>query len=273
LNLIDYELGGVPINKILLVLIIALAAAVIGKSISLYFTRLMKKRMTRDHIKIITKAFYFLIFFIAAIIVLPIVGINASSLIVAGGIFAIVIGFATQTIFGNLVSGLFLIFERPIKVGDVVNIDSTIGQVEDIRVISTTIRTFDGYFVRIPNMTVFNSKITNFFVNKARRFEYSVGIRYKDDADKAIQIIKETIEEHPFALKYPEPMVFVEQLGNSSVDITVKIWAPFSEWYEVRRELLWKIKVNLEENGIFVPFPQREVWFNSELVTSRKEDA
>jgi small-conductance mechanosensitive channel len=184
---------------------------------------------------------------------------------VAGGIFAIVIGFAAQSIVGNLISGIFLIFERPVKIGDVVNIDSTIGQVEDIRIISTTIRTFDGHFVRIPNMTVFNAKIINYFVNKARRFEYTVGIRYMDDADNALKIIRETIEEHPFALKYPEPVLFVDTLGDSSVNVNVKIWAPFTEWYDVRKDLLWKIKTRLEKNGIMVPFPQREVWFRNEL--------
>ncbi len=272
MNLDDIGIGGLNLENILLVTVILIAAILLGKALSMYVTRFLKKRMSLDHVKIITKGVYVVIFFIAFLMVLPIVGLDVSGLAVAGGIFAIVLGFAAQGIVGNLISGIFLVFERPVKVGDVVNIDSTIGMVEDIRIISTTIRTFDGYFVRIPNLTVFNAKIINYFVNKARRFEYTVGIRYKDDADKAVTIIKETVDEHPFALKYPEPVIFVDTLGNSSVDINVKIWAPFTEWYDVRKDLLWKIKTRLEKNGIFVPFPQRELWFNNELRTGRSEE-
>lgn len=267
----DLELGGINIEQVLLVVLIIVLAVMIGKILSLYTTRFLRKRMSLDHVKIITKGIYGFVFFIALMMVLPIVGFSISGLAVAGGIFAIVIGFAAQSIVGNLISGIFLIFERPVKIGDVVNIDSTIGQVEDIRIISTTIRTFDGHFVRIPNMTVFNAKIINYFVNKARRFEYTVGIRYRDDADSALKIIKETIEKHPFALKYPEPVMFVDSLGDSSVNINVKIWAPFTEWYEVRKDLLWKIKTGLEKNGIIVPFPQREVWFNNDLKIENTE--
>jgi len=265
LNLSDAELLGVPLKDVLLIIIVVLAAVVIGKTLSIYLTRVLRKRMTLDHVKIITKVVYFAVVFFSAMIIFPVIGFDLDSFIVAGGIFAIVLGFAAQSIVGNLISGIFLIFERPIKVGDVVDVDGTVGQVEDIRIISTTIRTFDGYFVRIPNLTVFNGKITNYFVNKVRRFEYTVGIRYSDDAKKALGIIQEVIDKHPFALKYPEPIIFVDRLGNSSVDISVKIWAPFTEWYDVKKELLWEIKCALEKEDIKVPFPQTEVWFNSKL--------
>lgn len=272
MNFDDIGIGGLNLENILLVTVILIAAILLGKALSMYVTRFLKKRMSLDHVKIITKGVYVVIFFIAFLMVLPIIGLDVAGLAVAGGIFAIVLGFAAQGIVGNLISGIFLVFERPVKVGDVVNIDSTVGMVEDIRIISTTIRTFDGYFVRIPNLTVFNAKIINYFVNKARRFEYTIGIRYRDDAEKAVAIIKETIDENPFALKYPEPVIFVDTLGNSSVDINIKIWAPFTEWYDVRKDLLWKMKTRLEKNGIFVPFPQRELWFNNELRTGKTED-
>jgi small-conductance mechanosensitive channel len=271
LNLDSEIIGTLSILDIIKVVMIITVAALVGKSISIYLMRTLKKRMTIDHIKVLTKTIYFGLVFTAALMVLPIIGVKAESIIVAGGIVAVVLGFASQSIVGNLISGIFLVIERPTKLGDVVNIDGTIGMVEDIRIISTTIKTFDGFFVRIPNMTVFNSKITNYFVNKARRFEYIVGIRYRDDANKAVDVIRRTIDLHPFALKYPEPIIFVETLGNSSVDVTIKIWAPVTEWYDVRKDLLWKIKVNLEKEGIFVPFPQREVWFNNELSTKRTE--
>lgn len=92
--------------------------------------------------------------------------------------------------------GIFLIIARPIEIRNSVNIDGTAGIVEDIQIMSTTLRTFDGLFVKIPNQKVFTSNITNFVAHIALRFGYLVGIRYSGDADKAIQIIKDLIADH-----------------------------------------------------------------------------
>ncbi len=119
--------------------------------------------------------------------------------------------------------------ERPIKVGSQVNVKDVSGYVEDISIISTIIRTYGGLYIRIPNETVFTNIITNYVANVARRFEYVVGIRYRDNADKVIEIITNLIEEHPLALKNPQPAVFVNDLGDNAVNISVKIWAPATE--------------------------------------------
>ena len=105
----------------------------------------------------------------------------------------------------------------------------------------------------------------NFAVNVARRFECVIGIRYSDDADRAIEVIKKLVEEHPLALINPAPVAFVDSLGDSSVTIIVRIWTPATEWFGVKMELLWKIKQALEKEGIQIPFPQRVLWFANEL--------
>jgi len=81
-----------------------------------------------------------------------------------------------------------------------------------------------------------------------------------DDADKAIEIIEKVIDKEPFALKYPKPMIFVDGLGESSVDIIVRIWSPVEVWHSLYRKVLWEIKMSLEKEGIEIPFPQRVVW-------------
>jgi small-conductance mechanosensitive channel len=96
-----------------------------------------------------------------------------------------------------------------------------------------------------------------------RRFEFSLGISYSDDADNAIRIIKDLIDKEPFALLNPYPSVFVNELGDSSVKLTVKIWAPMSEWFALKTSLLWTIKKTLEENGIEIPFPQQVVYLHN----------
>ena len=129
---------------------------------------------------------------------------------------------------------------------------------------STSIRQYDGLFVRLPNQKVFTANITNFVAHVARRIEYMVGIRYSDDADKAIQIIKDLIHRQPLALVNPEPTVFVDSLGDNSVNLNVRFWAPTSEWWNVKSEMLWKIKTGLEKEGIEIAFPQRVIWFANE---------
>ncbi len=267
--------GDVTVMNVLVSLLILFLMVLIGKAISLNLKKLLKDKVSRDSLNTTSRVIYYLFIIGGFFAILPILQINLSGLLVAGGLMAIVIGFASQSIVTNLISGIFLTIERPLQVDDVVSIgagEGTMGIVEDIRIISTSIRTFDGVYVRIPNEKVFTNSITNYLENVARRFEYVVGIRYSDDAGEAVEIIKQLIEDHPLALKNPPPQVFVQNLGSSSVDITVRIWAPSTEWFRVRMELLWKIKKTLEENDIKVPFNQQEVWFLNDLEIEQKKN-
>ena len=251
----------VTVFDLMVVAIILIIAIVITKALSLYLRRFLREKVNRGHLEIFVKVTSYSIFIVSLLIILPLVGVKLSGLLVAGGIVGLAIGFASQSVIGNLMSGLFLMIERPIAIGNVVNIDGTVGIVEDIRIISTTLRTFDGPFLRVPNQKIFTANITNYAQNVARRFEYVIGIRYSDDADKAIEVIKKLIEEHALTLINPAPMVFVDSLGDNSVNIIARIWAPATEWLGVKTELLWKIKQALEKEGIEIPFPQHVVWF------------
>lgn len=262
--------GDVTIFDLLVVTVILGIAILIAKAVALNLKRVLRDKVGKEHVEILAKVTYYSIILIAVLSVLPMLGLQPSGLLVAGGIAGIVIGFASQNVVGNLISGLFLMIERPMKLGDAVNIAGTVGVVEDIRIISTTLRTFDGLYVRIPNGTVFTTNITNYVAHVARRVEYVVGIRYSDDADKAITIIKELCEEHPLALKHPSPDIFVDNLGDNAVNLLVRIWAPSTEWYGLKKELLWKIKTALEAEGIEIAFPQRTIWFANELRTEAR---
>ncbi len=257
--------GSLTLYNLLRVIVILLAAVFIAKGITIYLRRGLRERMNTDHLEIITKIVYYGIIVIAVLAVLPAFGVNLSGLLVAGGIAGIVIGIASQSVVSNLISGLFLMIERPMKLGQAVNIAGTAGVVEDIRIISTTLRTFDGLYVRMPNEKVFTTNITNYDAHVARRLEYVVGIRYSDDADKAVGIIQNLHEAHPLTLRHPLPDIFVDNLGDNAVNIIVRIWVPSTEWYGVKKELLWKIKTALEDQGIEIAFPQRTIWFANEL--------
>ncbi len=270
IDLLSYKVyGNLTVHDVLFVVIVMVLATILAKIVTTNIRRALIDKMKRDQLELMLKIIYFGIITIAFVSVTPILGLNLSGLVVAGGIAGIVIGFASQSVVSNLISGIFLISEKPIKIGDQISVGSIAGFVEDINIISTIVRTYDGLYVRIPNEKVFTSHITNYVTNVARRFEYTVGIRYSDDAERAIEIIKRLIDEHPFALRDPEPQVFVDELGDNSVNLKVRIWAPSTEWYAVKMDLLWKIKRELEANGIEIPFPQRTVWFANEPKISK----
>ena len=267
--------SGVTVLDVFKSVLILFLAVVLVRVLTLYTRRLLKDRVDKDQIGIITKLISYAIVFLALISILPLLGIPLRGLALTGGIVGIILGFASQTVVSNFISGLFLIIEKPVKIGDQVEIDGIKGFVEDVHIISMTLRTYEGIFVRIPNQTVFTTKLTNFTGNTVRRFEYTVGIRYSDDATQAIKLVKELIDSYTFALVEPAPQVFVDNLGDNSVNILVRVWAPVSEWYALKMKMLWDIKAMLERNGIEIAFPQRTLWFANTLnneVPAQKKD-
>lgn len=253
-------IGKVSIGDLLAVAIILFASVVIGKVITIYIKKSLSDKVEKNELRILVRAVQYGVLLIGVIAVLPYFQVNLSGFLVAGGIAGVIIGFASQSVVSNLVSGIFLIIERPISIGDNITIGEVSGHVEEVRVLSTIIRSYDGIYIRVPNEKVFTSDITNYVANIARRFEYSIGISYRNDAGKAASLIRDLISRHPFVLKYPEPSVFVDSLGESSVNIAVRIWTPSTEWYSTKKELLWKIKKTLDDNGIEIPYPQQVVW-------------
>ncbi len=262
LNYIIY--GDVTLFLLILAVLVFVGALILSKLIAVQLRKTFTDRMVKEQLDIITKIVSYGIIVIAIIWIMPVLGIEPSGLLVAGGIVGLAVGFASQSIIGNLISGIFLMGERPVKIGDLIDISGNLGFVEDIQIISTSIRTLDGNFVRIPNETVFTSSITNYTSNPVRRFEYTVGISYADDADQAMQVIRNLINAHPLALVNPAPQVYVESLGDSSVDIIVRIWSPSTQWFGVKMEMLWNIKKAIEEAGIEIPFPQRVLWHGAD---------
>lgn len=263
-------IGEITTLDILWIAIILIAGITIAQFVKIWLKRTLGDKVPASDLDLMTTIVTYLIYLVVILSILPHLHFDLTGLWVAGGIGAVAIAFATQNIVANFVSGIFLLFERPIKIGDTVIIGSTWATVQKIQIMSTIVRAFDGTYIRMPNANLFTSDISNLVIHPARRFEYTIRIRYQDDAGKAIRIIKEMIEKEPYALKSPGPAVYVDKLDDSSVNIVVRIWSPSLYWWDLRTELLWKLKVELEKNDIFVPFPQRELWFNNLLKTDTK---
>jgi small-conductance mechanosensitive channel len=251
--------GEVTVLDLIIFAVSVVIIVIVARIIAIYLKRALSDRMERGEVDKLVKVVQIIIILVGIWFALPSFDVDIGQLLVVGGTVGLIIAFASQKIVSNLGSGIFLLIERPVKIGDTIQVGEVEGTVNKIRILSTIVETYAGIYVRIPNEQVFSSDITNFVANPARRFEYLVSIGYRDDAGKAVRVIRTLVEEHPFVLKNPAPSIFVSELGDSGVELTIYIWAPSRVWWAVRTELLQKIKEALEREGIEIPFPQRVV--------------
>ncbi|MCE4624354.1 MAG: mechanosensitive ion channel family protein [Desulfurococcales archaeon] len=248
-----------------------LTEAVVILGVGLLIALLVRNSMRRSlsprlpaHVyKPLENLVFYSIVFVAAITALRPFGLNLGSLLVAGGLASIVIGLAAQNTLGDVISGVFLLIEQPLRVGDPVQIGDVAGEVVDVRVISTLIRTWDGHLVRIPNKIVFDSIIINFSRTRARRIDFTIGIHYKSDLQDAIKAVRGLIDESPYCLLSPPPEIFVDSYGSSSINLRVRCWTPTRLWYPAKMQIQTEIKRVLEEHGIEIPYPQLDLHLRS----------
>ncbi len=251
--------GDVTVLDLIIFAIVVVLSVVVAKIIGLYLKRSLSDRIEKAELDRLIKVVQVIIILFGIWFALPSFSFDIGQLLVVGGTIGLIIAFASQKIVSNLGSGIFLLIERPVKPGDTIKVGDAEGTVQQIHILSTIIKNYDGIYVRIPNEQVFGSNITNFVANPARRFEFLVNIGYGSDAEKAVRVIRTLLEEHPFVLKNPAPDIFVSKLGDSGVEVTIYIWTPSLVWWQVRTELLQKIKEALDREGIELPFPQRVV--------------
>lgn len=182
-------------------------------------------------------------------------GFKLSHLLGAAGIVGIAVGFASQTSVSNIISGLFLIAEKPFEINDVITVGNFTGQVLSIDILSVKLRTFDNRFVRIPNETIIKSEVTNITRFPIRRVDLEIGIAYKENVERVRQILLEIAHNHPLVLNEPEPLVVFTGFGNSSVDLKFLVWAAKADWLKVKNSIQEEIKARFDAEGIEIPFP------------------
>jgi len=246
----------------LLVIGIILAVGVIAARIArMIFRKKFAPNLSPDSAKNMGKFLYYGIIIISLGVATSSQGIDLGGLIVGAGFLGIVIGFASQGVVSNLISGIFLMIEKPVRQGHNVDVPGEAeGKLLDIGIFSSKIQQFDGTVMRIPNQKLFNANIRTFEFSEIRRTDMMVGIGYGDDVDKAISVMKDAIRKHvTYALMEPEPQFWITELGDNSVNISVRVWHPRDDLGEVRPSLLKVIKNALVEAGIEIPFPQRVV--------------
>lgn len=191
---------------------------------------------------------------------LSLMGLNLQNLAIIFGALSVGIGFGLQTIVNNFVSGLLILFERPISVGDWIRVDGYEGFVKNIRIRATEIETFDKCSVLIPNATIISGDVVNVTRQKEGRVVVSVGVSYNSDMHLVEKILRKCAEELSFAKKSEKPIILMTEFADSSVNFEVRvIITKATDGLAARHQLMFAIWDALEENHIEIPFPQRVV--------------
>lgn len=248
--------------QLLFAFLVIISSILLGKLITISLHKFLKSFVSENSLNLLERIIYYSAISIGVLASLSYVGIDFTGVILAGGIVGIIIGFATQSVVSNLISGIFLQIDKPISIGDPVGlIDENIhGTILEINTLSTSIRTYDGVNLRIPNEKIFLSKIHLYQKYAARRAVVQVGIAYKENIQKAIDVITKTLDDNSLVLVEPSPKIYLDELGDSSLNLSVRAWAPSPVWFDLRSTMVHQIKNALDEAGIEIPFPQRVVW-------------
>ena len=243
--------------------ILVIIGLVLAKLVSSAVKRLIGKKVETHRAMLLKRGSYYLVLFLFLISALHELGFNLSVLLGAAGIFTVAIGFASQTSASNLISGLFLVFERPFTVGDVIRVGTTTGEVLSIDPLSVKLRTFDNLFVRIPNESLIKSEVTTLTRFPIRRIDILVGVAYKEDLKNVRTILESVATKNPLCLEEPRSQYIFQGFGESSLDIQFSVWTKRENYLELKNSIHEQIKNAFDEHNIEIPFPHRTLYAGS----------
>ncbi len=187
------------------------------------------------------------------------IGIETTSFIAVLGAAGLAVGLALQGSLSNFAGGVLVLMFRPYKVGDFVEAQGVSGTVHEIQIFNTVLKTPDNKVIIVPNGAISNGIITNYSMEATRRVDFVFGIGYGDDIAKAKATIERLIGEDSRTLSDPEPMIVISELADSSVNITTRVWVNAADYWGVFFDLTEKVKLTFDQEGISIPFPQRDV--------------
>ncbi|MEN8763937.1 MAG: mechanosensitive ion channel domain-containing protein [Thiogranum sp.] len=247
---------------------VALAIFIIGRWIAKWLTGVVRKVMAKSNmddmlIQFLGNIVYTILLLVAVMAALDHLGIQTTSLLAVFGAAGLAIGLALKDSLGNFSSGVMLILFRPFKVGDFIEAGGESGVVEQVRMFATILRTGDNREVIIPNSQIYGGTIVNYSANETRRIDLVFGIGYDDDIAKAKQTLESIMQQDERILAYPAPAVAVGELADSSVNFNVRPWVKTTDYWQVRADMLEKVKLAFDANGISIPYPQQYVYMRN----------
>ncbi|WP_430812912.1 MULTISPECIES: mechanosensitive ion channel family protein [unclassified Carboxylicivirga] len=231
---------------------------------------LKKARLKKGVPRMISVVARFSLITIGIIIAVSAVGMPVNQITIIFSAFGVGIGFGLQNIVNNFVSGIILLFERPVQIGDTIEVGTLIGTVKTMGIRSSNVRTFDGAEVVVPNANLISNEVINWTLSdRKRRIEIISGVAYGSDVHKVQQLLLDILDKHVEILKRPEPSVLFNNLGESSLDFRLLFWTEnFDNWIIIKSEVIFMIHDTFYREGISIPFPQRDIHIRSFQTTS-----
>ncbi|MFT5508409.1 MAG: small conductance mechanosensitive channel [Hyphomicrobiaceae bacterium] len=196
---------------------------------------------------------------VVLVLVLNVFGINSTSIAAMIGAMTLAIGLALRDTLSNVAAGLMILIMRPFQTGHYVEIGDITGTVKMINLFNTEIASRDNIQILVPNQQVWKSAIKNYSSYSRRRLEMVIGIDYGANADRAVEIVRNAIESNPRSILQPEPFVRVTALGDSAVDLTLRVWCLSGDVNELKFDLTKMIKERFDRAGIAIPYPHMEI--------------
>ena len=202
---------------------------------------------------------YIVLIALVVLTALSTLGINTTNFLAIFGAAGLAIGLALKDSLSNFAAGVMLVFFRPFKSGDFIEAAGISGSVVSIKIFNTVLKTGDNRIITVPNSLIYADTITNFSAEEKRRIDLVIGIGYNDDIARAKALIQGVLSQDDRILDQPAPAMLLVELGESSVDIAVRPWVASADYWQVRSDLLEHIKRALENAGLSIPYPQRDL--------------
>jgi small-conductance mechanosensitive channel len=226
-------------------------------------------RANADVVHLTRRAFHVLVIVLLVFTALDLLNVPLGAFAFVSGAIAIGVGFGAQNIINNFISGWILMWERPIRIGDFLEFEDTRGTVEAINTRSTRIRRVDGVHLMVPNSHLLENTVVNWtLVDRQMRTVVRVGVRYGSPVRQVEALLRQAVEAQEAILTEPEPLIFFEDFGDSSLDFDVYFWVNATRERELRRlrsDLRFTITDLFRENDIVIAFPQRDVHLDGSI--------
>jgi small-conductance mechanosensitive channel len=248
------------LQKIILVVLIGMAGFFLLRFLSALLNRVTRKYLSQQYSMLLRKAIQYTGAVIVLFIILSVLGLKITALLGAAGIVGIAVGFAAQTSMSNLISGLFLISEKPFQIGDVIRVGDKTGVILSIDLLSVKIKTFDNQYIRIPNSVLLNTELTNVTRFPIRRLDIKFSVAYQTDVTRLRRVLLEVAASNPHCLDEPEPLIVFTDFGDSGLQFLFGVWFYKPDYLELKNSLMQQIKESFEAEGILFAYPARVLY-------------
>ncbi len=236
-----------------------------------FVQKIMERALEKSHLQLsellrrmVVSIVRNLIIILGILIALSQIGISLGPLLAGLGVAGFVIGFALQDSLSNFAAGMMILMYRPFDVGDLIEAGGVYGKVSKMSLVNTTILTLDNQTIVVPNNKIWGDVVRNVTAQTMRRVDMMFGISYSDDIPKTERVLQDIVDSHAKVLADPEPIVRLHELADSSVNFVVRPWVKKEDYWEVYWDITRAVKMRFDEEGISIPFPQRDVHLYNE---------